>query len=333
MVTVAGESNELVGNSDPVQLDSERSANEDPVARATTAVETVENAPVPATPTTTAIPITDPARAMTTSSDENVEAHLTPEKLDIKKSGCRAALAKQRRPYCRDPLTDRLRGPPLVVLPAGQIEIGGRNAVEQPRRLITIERPFALGIYEISAGEFEYFCAATKTSCPAQPWSDPKYPMVNVSWIMATEYTQWLSETTGATYRLPSEAEWEYAARGGTKTPYPFGDEVLPTHARFSFRGAETLPLASKDHSVNRNNYRLYHMIGNVREWALDVWHENHTGAPLDGSARIGTSERRVVRGGSFTDGAEQIRSASRLPLAAQTGDTETGFRVLREVD
>ena len=130
----------LVGNSDPVQLDSERSANEDPVARATTAVETVENAPVPATPTTTAIPITDPASAMTTSSDENVEAHLTPEKLDIKKSGCRAALAKQRRPYCRDALTDRLRGPPLVVLPAGQIEIGGRNAVEQPRRLITIER-------------------------------------------------------------------------------------------------------------------------------------------------------------------------------------------------
>ena len=251
----------------------------------------------------------------------------------LRKSGCRAALAQQRRPFCRDALTDKLRGPALVVLPAGKIEVGGRNAEEQPRRLVTIARPFALGTYEISAREFETFCSATKTSCPAQPWSDPNLPIVNVPWTLATKYTQWLSEITGATYRLPSEAEWEYAARAGTTTPYPFGDEVLPTDARFSFRGTETMPLPQNDRSVNRNDFRLYHMIGNVREWVIDVWHENHAGAPTDASPRNGNSDQHVVRGGSYSDNADNIRSASRLRLSAQTGDAHTGFRILREVD
>ena len=262
----------------------------------------------------------------------NLDTQATPKQPPVNKSSCHAALAKQRRPFCRDAIAEKVAGPGLVLLPAGRVEIGGRKPEEQPRRSVIIARLFTLSSDEISFGEFEKYCQATKTSCPAQPWSDPNLPVVNVSWSLAVKYTEWLSQVTGATYRLPSEAEWEYAARAGSTTPYPFGDEALPTDARFSFRGAKTMPMSRTDRSVNRNAFRLYHMVGNVREWVLDSWHENHAGAPSDASARNGNSDHRVVRGGSYSDGANKIRSASRQRLLTRTGDTETGFRVLREV-
>lgn len=256
------------------------------------------------------------------------------KKSSTKRKGCRAALAKQRRPYCRDPLGANLNGPTLAVLPAGTAEIGGSKAVEKPKYTVEIKHPFALGVFEVSNAEFNAFCQATKQACPAQPWSDPDFPVVNVSWSLATKYTQWLSAKSNATYRLPSESEWEYAARAGTRSPYPFGDEVLPTHARFSFRGVETTPVAANDRTVNRNKFRLYHMIGNVREWVLDAWHDNHAGAATDGSARVGDpSSARVARGGSYSDSADQVRSASRVRIDGDRGDAQTGFRVLREVN
>jgi formylglycine-generating enzyme required for sulfatase activity len=198
---------------------------------------------------------------------------------------------------------------------------------------VNIARPFGIGVYEVSFEEFRAFCQSAKRSCPEQPWTDPKLPVVNVPWTLASEYVEWLSTMSGARYRLPSESEWEYAARGGTTTPYPFGDEALPTHARFSFRGVETTPVAANDRTVNRNKFRLYHTIGNVREWVLDVWQDNHESTPLDGSARQGNSNERVARGGSYGDSADRIRSASRTHLAAGSGDEKTGFRVLREID
>jgi len=250
-----------------------------------------------------------------------------------KRSACRSELAQKRRPYCRDTLGENGPGPTLVVLPAGEIEIGGSKPEEQPKFTVRIARPFGLGVYEISVDEFNTFCRATQRSCPAQPWADPTYPVVNIAWSLADDYTKWLSEMSGATYRLPTESEWEYAARAGTTTPYPFGDEVLPTHARFSFRGTESTPVATDDRTVNRNKFRLYHMIGNVREWVLDRWNDTHAGAPTDGTARTGNSDERVARGGAYDDGADGVRSASRVHLAANSGDARTGFRVLREID
>ncbi|MGR9089765.1 MAG: formylglycine-generating enzyme family protein [Gammaproteobacteria bacterium] len=254
-------------------------------------------------------------------------------KSSTKRKGCRAALAKQRRPYCRDSLGNNLNGPTLVVLPAGKAEIGGSKAAEQPKYTVDIKRPFGLGVFEVSNAEFNAFCQATKQNCPAQPWSDPDFPVVNISWSLATKYTQWLSDMSGASYRLPTESEWEYAARAGTRSPYPFGDEVLPTHARFSFRGQDSTPVAANDRTVNRNKFRLYHMIGNVREWVLDAWHDNHSGAAADGSARVGNTTARVARGGSYSDGADQVRSASRVRIDGDGGDAQTGFRVLREIE
>jgi formylglycine-generating enzyme required for sulfatase activity len=157
-------------------------------------------------------------------------------------------------------------------------------------------------------------------------------PIVNVSWSEAVAYAEWLSGVTGARYRLPTEAEWEYAARGGATTTYPFGDELLPTHARFSFRQTEERPLAANDRSINRNDFRLYHMLGNVREWVADAWSDHYAGAPADGRAAPGGAGERVVRGGSYADGADALRVAARVRLGA-AGDRYTGFRLLRELD
>lgn len=322
-------------------------APEPEIANATSpAPAATRTASDPATPAAPAAPVpTGDGSANTESgaaangraADANVAANTTPpqtRKSSSARKGCRAALAKQRRPYCRDQLGKNLRGPTLVVLPAGKAEIGGSKPTEKPKYTVEIKRPFGLGVFEVSNAEFSAFCQATKQACPAQPWSDPDFPVVNVSWSLAAKYTRWLSEKSGATYRLPSESEWEYAARAGTSSPYPFGDEVLPTHARFSFRGPESTPVAANDRTVNRNKFRLYHMIGNVREWVLDAWHDNHAGAATDGSARVGdTSSPRVARGGSYSDGSDRVRSASRVRIDADRGDAQTGFRVLREID
>lgn len=300
------------------------------------ATEVYAPSPVPAVANVTADSATVKAAAVASESTEASPAAkpATVKKSSAKRKGCRAALAKQRRPYCRDPLGANLNGPTLAVLPAGTAEIGGSKAVEKPKYTVEIKRPFALGVFEVSNAEFSAFCKATKQACPAQPWSDPDFPVVNVSWSLATQYTEWLSAKSNASYRLPSESEWEYAARAGTSSPYPFGNEVLPTHARFSFRGIETTPVAANDRTVNRNKFRLYHMIGNVREWVLDAWHDNHAGAATDGSARVGdASSARVARGGSYSDSADQVRSASRVRIDGARGDAQTGFRVLREVD
>ncbi|MGE0858278.1 MAG: formylglycine-generating enzyme family protein [Gammaproteobacteria bacterium] len=248
------------------------------------------------------------------------------------KEACRAALAKTRRPYCRDALTGGGKGPTLVVVPAGEFEMGGEAAEEQPRHGVRIARAFALGLFEVSAAELGAFCKATGTACPAQPWPETDLPAVNVPWALAQAYAAWLSKNTGASYRLPSEAEWEYAARAGSTAPYPFGDEILPTHARYSFKAAETRPLPAGDRSVNRNDFKLYHMLGNVREWVLDAWQASHAGAANDGQARTDGDARRVARGGSYADRAPALRSAARAAVAAG-GDSYTGFRVLREIE
>ncbi len=154
-----------------------------------------------------------------------------------------------------------------------------------------------------------------------------------MTWDDAVSYTEWLSESTGFGYRLPSEAEWEFAARAGTQSPYFFGDEITPAAALSSENGPVEKPLPRSDRSINRNPFRLYHMSGNVREWTLDAWYPNYENARPDGSARsIETESSRVVRGGSYSERARKLRSAAREPLDRSHRDTMTGFRVVREV-
>ena len=190
-----------------------------------------------------------------------------------------------------------------------------------------------MSVYEISFADFGVYCKAAGQRCPENPWASDDFPVSLVSWDEAVAYAEWLSAETGHSYRLPSEAEWEYAARAGSRTRYPFGDDVTPVAARSSANGAVDSPLANTDRSVNRNEFRLFHMIGNVREWVADHWQSGYAGAPTDGAARLGSEAAlRVVRGGAYSDGPLPLRSAARASLERGTRDRLTGFRLVREL-
>jgi len=278
-------------------------------------------------------PVVVPAPvAMQAKSSPTVSAPAQVALSSPDKDPCPASLVGTRRPVCRDTLTDGEPGPVLVVLPAGGFQMGSsREDNEQPVHRVDINRPFAISAYEVSHADYQRFCRAGKTNCPAGHWSGEYDPMTNVSWNDANAYTQWLSQASGAVYRLPSEAEWEYAARAGTTTEYPFsdGDKILPSDARFD----ADAPLPVNDKSVNANRFRLRHIVGNVREWVADVWSENYRNAPADGGVRTQPDTgKRAVRGGSYADDAGKLRSAARSGLSVDTRDRRTGFRVVREI-
>ncbi|MCH8262641.1 MAG: SUMF1/EgtB/PvdO family nonheme iron enzyme [Proteobacteria bacterium] len=249
----------------------------------------------------------------------------------LSKAACKTSLVKSRKPYCRDKIKGIGNGPTMVVIRGGEFTMGGKYKDEQPAHTVTINSHFAMSVHEISFGEYDVFCQSKNTPCPKQPWSGKDYPVVNITHSDATTYTEWLSEKTGQSYRLPSEAEWEYAARAGTKSEYPFGDEILITHAVFSDKKKLSAPLPKFDRSINKNKFRLYHMVGNVREWVADTWHDDYSGAPVDGSAYVDTGiNQYLVRGGSYADSAEALRSGARQKLLS--ADNYTGFRVLQEL-
>jgi len=256
-----------------------------------------------------------------------------PEDAAVTDDPCSAEKAKTRQPYCQDNLRDGTVGPRLVVLPTGTYEMGSDDFdSESPPHQVDIAYNFAMSRHEITAAEYEQFCAATNSVC-AENEGDRYYPVVSVSWDDAVLYTEWLSEATGFSYRLPSEAEWEYAARAGTESPYFFGDEITPSAAHSSENGAVDSPLSRTDRTINRNAFRLYHMSGNVREWTQDAWYPNYANAPLDGSARTSETETlKVIRGGSYADPGTKLRSAARESLDHSHNDVVTGFRVVREV-
>ncbi len=240
---------------------------------------------------------------------------------------CPASLANSRRPYCRDALATGGEGPTLVVLSPGNFEMGStRRAEERPPHNVSITEPVALSVFEVTVAEYQQFCVMSGAACPDSPWPEDDAPVVMVSWDDANAYAAWLSEETGFTYRLPTEAEWEYAARGGTNTPYYFGDEITPSSAHSSVNGPVDEPLPASSRTVNRNPFKLFHMSGNVREWVADGWRDDYSVPATN------TGPERVVRGGSFGDPAIDLRSSARKPLAQDHRDAETGFRVVREI-
>ena len=178
----------------------------------------------------------------------------------------------------------------------------------------------------------------------AQPWDQGwgrlKKP-VNVSWNdITTEYLPWLSRKTGKAYRLLSEAEWEYAARAGTTTPFWWGSSISTGqanyHGDYTYGGGpkgeyrdRTVPVDS----FKANPWGLFNVHGNLWEWVQDCWNEDYNGAPLDGSARAtGNCRDRVRRGGSWNNTPERLRSAYRSPSYSFIEDSIMGFRVARPV-
>lgn len=196
------------------------------------------------------------------------------------------------------------------------------------------------GVYAVTFDDYDRCCERTKRDKPSDSgWGRAKRPVIDVSWDDAQDYCQWLTEQTGRAYRLPSEAEWEFACRAGTTTPFHFGERVTPDQANFdgnypyndSAEGKnrkKTVPVGS----FPPNAFGLYDMHGNVWEWCEDRWHGNFEGAPTDGSAwDSGGDQSRVVRGGSWDIIPRLCRAASRSYFASDSRSSSLGFRVCCE--
>ena len=196
---------------------------------------------------------------------------------------------------------------------------------------------FALGVYEVTFAEYDRFANATGRDRPNdRGWGRGGRPVIYVSWGDAVAYASWLSAETGEEYRLPSESEWEYAARAGTATRYGWGQDIGRNRANCSecgsrWDGEQTAPAGS----FPANAWGLHDMAGNVWEWVEDCWHENYARAPRDGSAWTSGADcgRRVLRGGSWNDLPAVLRSANRVGGDAGDRIGSGGFRVSRTLD
>ncbi len=225
--------------------------------------------------------------------------------------------------------------PGMTVVPAGSFEMGPpenekeRHGSEGPRRRVRIGKAFAVGVYEVTFAEWNA-CAAAG-GCGGYRLHDEgrgRRPVTNVSWDDAQSYVSWLRQKTEKSYRLLSEAEWEYAARAGTTTRYSFGDDLSLGEANYGFTAATAQPVGS----YAPNDFGLYDMHGNVWEWVQDCWNDSYDGAPIDGSAwEKGICSERVVRGGSWLSHPRSLRSANRTRYDAGSRNYGSlGFRVAR---
>ena len=235
-----------------------------------------------------------------------------------------------------DMLDDGSRGPHMTVVPAGVFNSGcasgaGCRLEEAPVHPVRVIRPFAMSTRE--ATHAEYFRFARPDKRLERWWADR--PATHLTWAEAAAYAAWLSERTGNRYRLPTEAEWEWAARALTGTAYPWGNEAGRRQARCAGCGTSwpSTSMVAPTGSYPPNRWGLFDMHGNAAEWTADCWHRDHAGAPADGSARTdGDCSRRVVRGGSYDTPPRAIRSAARVGKLADERYLDTGFRVLREL-
>ena len=233
--------------------------------------------------------------------------------------------------------------PEMVVIPAGSFTMGspqaepGHQLTEAPQHNVTIEKPFAASKFVVTFAEWDA-CAARGDCIPHvddHGWGRGRQPVINVSWDNAQRYVKWLSKITGKTYRLLTEAEYEYAARADTRTAYPWGDDIGNDHANCAGCGSRwDLAQAAPVGSFAPNKFGLYDMVGNVWEWVEDCLHEDYGGAPVDGSAWMtGDCSRHRLRGGSWASFADEVRSANRGRAA--TGDQVSiiSFRVGRTLN
>ncbi|MDH3641908.1 MAG: SUMF1/EgtB/PvdO family nonheme iron enzyme [Gammaproteobacteria bacterium] len=254
-------------------------------------------------------------------------------------------VAAPRRRQAGDEFRDSLgsgrgRGPTMVVIPAGNFQMGDQagigHADENPVHQVSITNLFALSKHEITFGDYARFAKATNAKLPANAYDDGNRPVIQVPWNMASKYAAWLSVRTGERYRLPTEAEWEYAARAGTTSRYPWGKEIacdkLHVSRCSSEWGSDLAPVGS----FSPNAFGLYDMHGNVQEMVQDCYHPSYNGAPTDGSARERTDgyacDVRVGRGGSVNSQASQLRSARRGNVDPRRNPyNDVGFRVARD--
>jgi formylglycine-generating enzyme required for sulfatase activity len=213
--------------------------------------------------------------------------------------------------------------PEMIVLPAGSFEMGGSAVDEQPVHRVTL-KAFAMGKTEVTQGQWK----AVMGNYPSGfNYCGDDCPAERVSWEDAQEFVRKLSQKTGKTYRLPSEAEWEYACRAGGRQEYCGGDSIDSVAWYGSNTGGKTHPAARKV----PNAWGLFDMSGNVWEWTHDCLNSDYKGAPSDGSSwTSGDCQRRVLRGGSWFSGPGFSRAAYRDRSDVQVRHNFNGLRVVR---
>jgi formylglycine-generating enzyme required for sulfatase activity len=213
--------------------------------------------------------------------------------------------------------------PEMVVVPTGSFTMGSSDySDEKPPHIVSIQS-FAIGRTEVTQGQWK----AVMGSNPSRfNTCGDDCPVEQVSWNDAQSFAQKLSQMTGKNYRLPSEAEWEYACEAGSNREYCGGDEVNAVAWYASNGGSKTHVVAGKQ----VNAFGLYDMSGNVWEWVEDVWHSNYNGAPTDGSAWTsgGDQAQRVQRGGSYGFSPDVLRSAMRIWDRPGNRSANLGFRI-----
>ncbi|MGQ0675978.1 MAG: SUMF1/EgtB/PvdO family nonheme iron enzyme [Rhodospirillales bacterium] len=225
--------------------------------------------------------------------------------------------------------------PAMVVIPPGAFQMGSNSGDgdEKPVHPVTIPRPLAVGRFEVTFAEYDACLAAggCRSNVSDNGWGRGTNPVIHVAWTDAMDYARWLSAITGKRYRLPSEAEWEYAARGGAQS-----EDVKIGKGQGNCDDCGTPWDNRRVAPVGRfppNGYGLYDMLGNAWEWTLDCWVDNYRGAPPDGLARAnGDCSRRVLRGGGYKDGRDSSRAANRNKDPITDRDPDNGFRVVREL-
>lgn len=251
--------------------------------------------------------------------------------------------------------------PEMIMIPAGIFTMGcvsgwdnagglSCDEDEKPSREVKVT---AFGLAKTEITNKQYFSCVNDGACPAPEWLEAggeyhietgsndhykklgealkaaTHPVVGVSWHNAQAYVQWLKQKTGKAYRLPSEAEWEYAARAGSKTTFSWGKKLGNNRANCKSCGSQwdnksTAPVAS----FSANAYGLYDMHGNVWEWVQDKWHGDYKDAPSTTKAwEAGNSKERVLRGGSWSDYPRYLRSADRFNFAPDNRFRDIGFR------
>jgi formylglycine-generating enzyme required for sulfatase activity len=251
--------------------------------------------------------------------------------------------------------------PETVMVPADMFLLGspedepGRLPVEGPQQRIAIARPFGVGKFAVTVDQYAAFVTDSGhdagTICrhwDGTDWHDRPgsflspgfvqsgdHPAVCVSWEDATAYVAWLAVRTGRHFRLLTEAEWEYAARAGTTTPYWWGNSVTPEQANGKLApSSEWLQRTVPAASFAPNPWDLHQMHGNTWEWVEDCWRPSHAGAAPDGRGRQGPADcKRVVRGGAWHNGPAGLRSARRHAADRHLRRSDIGFRIAEDIE
>ena len=243
----------------------------------------------------------------------------------------------------------------MVVIPAGRFHIGCDRRAERdcprrrrPVREVRFDTPFALSKYEVTFEDYDRYLVAKGGGRHGEAddagWGRGRRPVINVTRADALAYAAWLSAEAGERYRLPSEAEWEYAVRAGTTTQWWWGDELVPGRANCPDCGSRWEGRTAPVGSFRPNPWGLHDMAGNVLEMLLDCWHSDYKTLPTDGTARTspgrwwdtddaGNCETHAVRGGGWLFVSEYTRSSRRLALSYEYYGPFLGIRLARDID